>query len=343
MRQRLQLKYIPLRYPFLFPLILMVVAVTVNAILQPNLLELRVMNGNLRTFLPLMLVAVGQTLVIMSAGIDLSIGAIVSLVTAVLVTNLLPDSPPLQIVTVVAMGCGAGMAAGALNGFGVAILRLPPIVTTYATGFIFSGLALWILPRPGGSMPEQLARLYRRATPLNIPLGIWIAAILIVLWVFFRRTRYGGFLMATGGKPEAAYATAVPVNAVRFATYVVAGLLAALGALALTLGTGSGDPRIGVGITTTGGMTLDSIVAVVLGGTRLSGGQGGVAGTIMGVIILGLIRNIISFANVPSWNQTLVDATIIIIALAAPGLIAWIRNRRRRLMPPAELAQEVAA
>lgn len=342
MRQRLQLKYIPLRYPFLFPLTLLVVAITVNAILQPNLLELRVMNGNLRSFLPLMLVATGQTLVIMGAGIDLSIGAIVSLVTAVLVTNLLPDSPPLQIIAVVAMACGAGMAAGALNGFGVAVLRLPPIVTTYATGFIFSGLALWILPRPGGSMPEQLARLYRRATPLNVPLGVWIAVILILLWFLFRRTRYGSFLMAAGGKPEAAYATGVPVNTVRFATYVIAGLLAALGALALTLGTGSGDPRIGVGITTTGGMTLDSIVAVVLGGTRLSGGQGGFAGTIMGVIILGLIRNIISFANVPSWNQTLVDATIIIAALAAPGLVAWVRERRRRAVPPVEMAEEAA-
>jgi ribose transport system permease protein len=98
--------------------------------------------------------------------------------------------------------------------------------------------------------------------------------------------------------------------------------MAALAALALTLGTSSGDPRIGEA------MTLDSIVAVVLGGTRLSGGQGGIAGSILGVIILGLIRNIISFANVPSWYQTLVDALIIIIALAAPGFIQLLRRRR---------------
>jgi ribose transport system permease protein len=138
-----------------------------------------------------------------------------------------------------------------------------------------------------------------------------------------RRTRYGHFLLAVGGKAEAAYATAVPVAAVQFSSYVAAGLMAALGALALTLGTSSGDPRIGAN------MTLDSIVAVVLGGTRLSGGQGGIAGSILGVIILGFIRNIISFANVPSWNQTLVDALIILVALAAPGLIGWIRGRAR--------------
>jgi ribose transport system permease protein len=110
---------------------------------------------------------------------------------------------------------------------------------------------------------------------------------------------------------------------VRVSTYVLAGLFAALAAVALTLGTSSGDPRMG------DAMTLDSIVAVVLGGTRLSGGQGGIAGTILGVIVLSLIRNIISFANVPNWWQTLVDALIIVIALAGPGLMRLLRRRKQ--------------
>ncbi|MCI0397107.1 MAG: ABC transporter permease [Chloroflexi bacterium] len=326
MKERVQLKYISLRYPYLFALALLVVAVLVNFVLQPNLFETRVLNGNMRSFLPLMLVTVGQAVVIIGGGIDLSVGAILSLVTAVLVTNMATDSPAGHVILVIAMAAGAGMAAGTLNGLSVAFLRLPPIVTTYATTFIFSGLALWILPRPGGSMPEQLARLYRQATPLGIPFGVWVAVLLVLLWSWARNSRYGNFLYAVGGKAEAAYATAVPVNRIRFSTYVFAGLMSALGALVLTLGTGSGDPRIGVGLTTTGGMTLDSIVAVVLGGTRLSGGQGGVAGSIMGVTILGLIRNIISFADVPSWYQTLVDALIIIVALAAPGLLQLVRR-----------------
>ncbi len=326
--RRLRLQQISLRHPYLFALLLLVVALAVNFALQPNLFQTRVLNGNLRTFLPLMILTVGQAIVIIGGGIDLSVGAIVSLATAVLVTNMATDSPPGQIILVILLACAAGMAAGALNGAAVAYLRLQPIVTTYATSFIFGGLALWILPRPGGAMPDDLARLYRRATPLGLPLGLWIAAMLILLWVLLRSTRYGNYLFAIGGKAEAAYATAVPVNRVRLSTYVLAGLMAALSALALTLGTGSGDPRIGIGITTTGGMTLDSIVAVVLGGTRLSGGQGGVAGSIMGVVILGLIRNIISFADVPSWWQTLVDAIIIILALAGPGLVGAIRRRR---------------
>ncbi|MFO7681872.1 MAG: ABC transporter permease [Chloroflexota bacterium] len=322
MSERLHLRYVSLRYPFLFALILMAAAALLNFALQPNLLETRVLNGNMRSFLPLMILAVGQTVVIIGGGIDLSVGAMVSLVTAVLVTQMSPDASAGRIMLVILLACGVGMAAGALNGFGVAWLRLPPIVTTYATSFIFSGLALWILPRPGGSMPEEFARWYRRATPLNIPLGIWVAVALILLWYFLRGTKYGSYLFAVGGKAEAAYATAVPVTRTLFSTYVIAGLMAALSALALTLGTSSGDPRIG------SAMTLDSIVAVVLGGTRLSGGQGGVAGSILGVIILGLIRNIISFADVPSWYQTLVDALIILIALAAPGLVQLIRRRR---------------
>ncbi|MCB0046596.1 MAG: ABC transporter permease [Caldilineaceae bacterium] len=311
------------RHPYLLALLLLALALAVNYLLQPNLFQSRVLNSNMRTFLPLMILAAGQTIVIITGGIDLSVGAIVSLAAAVLVTNLSPDAAAGQIALIVLAAAGVGMAAGALNGFCVAFLRLQPIVTTYATSFIFSGLALWILPRPGGSMPQQLARTYRSAAPLGLPLGIYIAILLIIGWTFLRSTRFGTYLVAVGGRPDAAYASGVPVTWVRFASYVLAGLLAAFSALALTLLTSSGDPRMG------DAMTLDSIVAVVLGGTRLSGGQGGVAGSIIGVAILGLIRNIISFANVPTWWQTLVDALIIITALAAPGLVRLLRSRRQ--------------
>jgi ribose transport system permease protein len=216
------------------------------------------------------------------------------------------------------------MLAGLFNGLCVSYLRLQPIVTTYATSFIYAGVALWVLPRPGGLMPSELTKFYR-SNPLEIPLMIWVAALLILLWVGLRGTRYGRYLFAVGGQAEAAYATGVPVSLLRLSTYVVAGLMAAFAALALTLSTGTGDPRIG------DAMTLPSIVAVVLGGTRLSGGQGGIAGSLIGVVILGTIRNIISFADVPTWWQTFVDASIIIVALAGPGLIRLIRRRQTQL------------
>ncbi len=310
-----------LRHPYLFALLLLVVALGVNYALQPNLFEARVLNSNLRTFLPLILLAAGQAVVIIAGGIDLSVGAVVSLVAAVYVTRMAPDAPPQQIVTVILLGCAVGMAAGVLNGWAVAFLRLQPIVTTYATSFIFGGLALWVLPRPGGTMPQEFARWFRQATPLNLPMGVWVALAVLVAWLLLRQTRLGRYLFAVGGQPEAAYATGVPVNWVRFSTYVMAGLMAALAALALTLLTNSGDPRMG------NDMTLRSVVAVVLGGTRLAGGQGGIAGSMAGALVLGIIRNIISFADVPTWWQTLVDALIIVLALAAPGLIRLVRRQ----------------
>jgi ribose transport system permease protein len=319
-----RLQKITFRHPYLFALALLAVALGVNFYLQPNLFEQRVFSGNLRIFLPLMILTAGQAIVIIGGGLDLSVGTMVSMVNAILVTWITRDSTIPEILMAIGIGMTAGMLAGLFNGLCVAYLRLQPIVTTYATSFIFAGIALWILPRPGGLMPSELTKLYR-SNPLGIPLTIWVAALIILLWVGLRSTRYGRNLFAVGGRAESAYATGVSVSFMRLSTYVLAGLMAALAALALTLSTGTGDPRIG------DAMTLPSIVAVVLGGTRLSGGQGGIAGSLIGVVILGTIRNIISFADVPTWWQTFVDALIIVLALAGPGLIRLIRNRQVQL------------
>ncbi|MEM7736686.1 MAG: ABC transporter permease [Deinococcota bacterium] len=317
--------------PYLFALLLLVVLIVINANLQSNFFSLRAINGNFRVLLPLMLLAVGQSIVIIGGGIDLSVGAIVSLVNVILVTRISPESGVLGVSFAILLGCAGGMLAGALNGLCVALLRLQPIVTTYATSFVFSGLALLILPRPGGQLPRAMTRFYR-STPLNIPVAVYVIIILLLIWGLLRGSRYGQYLFATGSQADAAYTTGIPVLRVKFASYVVAGLFAALAALALTLGIGSGNARIG------DAMTLESIVAVVLGGTRLRGGQGGVAGAIIGVAILGIIRNLISFADVPTWYQTLVNASIIVLALAGPGawqLVVRQFGKQRQLRRPA--------
>lgn len=310
------------QYPFLFALLLLAVALAINYALQDNLFELRTLNRNLRNFLPAIILAVGQTIVIIGGGVDLSVGAVVSMVNAILVTLITPESPPEQVWLAILIGCGAGALAGLVNGLCVAYLRLQPIVTTYATSFLYAGLALLILPRPGGAIPESMEDLYR-STPLDIPFVAYMIVLLVIAWWLLRSSRFGQYLFATGGKAEAAYTTGVPVNRIRLTSYVLCGLFAALAALAYTAFTSSGNPRSG------DDMTLPSVVAVVLGGTRLSGGQGGVVGTILGVIILGVFRNIISFANIDSWWQTLVNALIIIAALAGPGLVAALRGRNR--------------
>lgn len=307
-------------HSYLLALLLLGVAILANVAVQDNFFQPRVINGNLRIMLPLMILAAGQAIVIIAGGIDLSVGAMVSLVNAVLVTLITPESGAMGIVLSVLAGVGVGALAGAVNGACVAFLRLQPIVTTYATSFLFAGAALAILPRPGGSLPRSLTGFYRDA-PLGIPVTAFGVALLIVAWLLLRRSRFGHHLYAVGGGDDAARASGVRVAVVRFFSYVTLGIFAAFSALALTMSVGTGNARIG------DDMTLSSIVAVVLGGTRLAGGQGGVIGAVIGVAILSVIRNIISFAGVPSWYQTLFDALIILLALAGPGLVRLLRRR----------------
>lgn len=306
---------------YLFSVLLLIIVVAINYALQPNMFRPASLSGNLRTYLPLMLLAAGQAIIVIGGGIDLSIGAIVSLVNVIIVRALGVDPSPGRIALAIALGLLAGTLAGAFNGLCAAYLRFQPIITTFATSFVFSGLALWVLPSPGGVVPPDLLRAYA-ANPLRIPLAIWVAALVLLLWGALRATRFGTYLYAVGGQPLSAYVTGVPVSLVRLASYSIGGLLAACGSLALTLNTGTGDPLVG------GPMTLPSVVAVVIGGTRLSGGQGGIAGALIGVVVLRLLDSIISFANVPSWWQTFAQGMIVMVALAGPGLVALVRGQR---------------
>ncbi len=311
------------RQTYVISLILLIVVVAINYSFQNNLFELRIINNNLRTMMPLMILAVGQAIVVIGGGVDLSVGTMVSMINTLLVTWITPESTGGDIALAFALACGIGILGGALNGFSVAFLRLQPIVTTYATSFIFSGVALLVLPRPGGSLPRDLVTFYR-STPLDIPLAFYVIGILILFWILLRSTRYAQYLFAIGSSSDAAYSTGVPVRMVRVSTYVWSGLFAALAAVALTLSTGSGQANIG------DDMTLNSVVAVVLGGIALRGGGGNVIGEVIGVIILGVIRNIIFFAEVPTWSQTLVNALVILAALAAPGVIRLFRRIIKR-------------
>lgn len=328
------------RNSYLFALLLLIVVVLINYSRQDNLFDPSVLNRNIRVFLPLAILAVGQAIVIIGGGIDLSVGAMVSLCNALLVTWITPETAGGDILLAIGLVALVGMAAGLLNGIAVAYLRLQPIVTTYATSFIFAGLALTILPRPGGQLPSDMTGLYRRLIEVeafaNIPIiqdipilreippAFIVIAVILLLWAFLRQTRLVQYIYASGDNAEAAYTTGIPVQRIRLGTYVISGFFAAMAALALTMSLGSGSPTSG------DAMTLDSIVAVVLGGTRLRGGQGGIAGAMMGVVILGVIRNIISFYDVPTWSQTLVDALIILIALAGPGFVRYVSNLIRR-------------
>jgi ribose transport system permease protein len=317
---------------FVFPIVLFILVILANFALQytnlgPEKFQKRFMfllDNNMRGFIPLIMLTIAQALVLINGSIDLSIGNLMGVVAAFLVTQFTLDDSFGRFLQVVVMAIGIGILAGALNGILVSLVRIPPFITTYATSFIFTGIAMWILPRPGGLVPESVTTFYRKTLPLGLPMGVWIILVVMLIWFVFKNTRMGAHMYAIGGDEKASFTSGVSVIRHRIQIHMIAGLIAAFGAVALILITGSSDPRIG------GSMTLDSIVAVVLGGTPMSGGIGGVVGPIFGVMILGFVRNIVGFANVNTWVQPLVDALIILIALASPSLIRLILKQVRK-------------
>jgi ribose transport system permease protein len=308
------------RHPYLMAVIVFLVLCVLNAVLQPTFLKFGVAASNVAAFLPMALVAIGQTYVVLGSDIDLSAGAIVSVVNVVVVSIIEGmGGTGASIAVGLALGVGVGLICGAVNGLCVAYLRFQPIVTTFATGIVFAGFALWVLPEAGKQVPPALYLAYAGAL-LGVPTVLWILLAAIVFAGITARTRFYLALRATGGGMQAAYQTGVPVARVRLGAYLLSGVFAALAGLALVGETASGDPLIG------GALTLSSVTAVVLGGTALSGCVGGVAGSVLGAFILGLINNVIFFAQLPFEWQGLIQGAIILAALA--GGVVMARGRQ---------------
>ncbi len=309
------------RRPYLLAAAVFLALAAINAALQPTFLTVGVAASNLSAFLPLTLLAIGETYVVLVSDIDLSNGGIVSLVNVSVVELIERFGQSGGSYAIgVAGGLAIGLIAGAFNGFCVAFLRFQPIVTTFATSVIFVGLALWVLPQAGGQVPPQFYNVYAGAT-LGVP-NVLIALVAAALFAaVVARTRFYQALRAAGGNMQAAFYTGLPVARVRLMAYVLSGFFASLCGLALVGETASGDPLIG------GALTLSSVTAVVLGGTSLAGCVGSVTGSILGAFILGLINNVIFFAHVPFEWQGLIQGAIILAALS--GGVAMARRTRR--------------
>lgn len=307
-------------------LILLVSTTLLYFILQSNVFQggtlSRLLTSNFRTWLPVILVTVGQAIVILGGGLDLSNGAIVSVGNVILALTVTTASEPGKNLLMVLVVIGFGLAAGLLNGFFIAYLGLQPVIITFASSFVYSGIALLLLPSPGGAIPREYTNFYRNTQLAGIPLALIVIVLVVLIWTFFRRRKYGRFLFAVGGNPKAAYTTGVPVTWMKISTYVISGLMASLAAVAYSLLTGSGLSGSG------DDMTLASVTASVLGGISMSGGAGSVIGAVFGGVVLGNIRNIISSLKLDSWWRTLVNASLIVLVLAGPGLINLIRRKK---------------
>src|SRR6516165_7722281 len=273
--------------------------------------------------LPLAFAAAAQTVVVIFGGIDLSIGSVMA------VANVLGDSTMEkasfgQSLLLPVAVLFAAAATGALNGLIVVLSRIPDVVATLTTGFIWGGVALVILEKPGGGAPQEFLNLGTGTlftTWLPNALILVVAAV-GVIWIPLRRSRLGLQLYAVGSDRIAAFRSGVKIGRTRFAAYIFSGLFSAVGGLGLTMTTGIGAPLAGVYY------TLSGLAAVVIGGVSLAGGRGGMLGPVMAAFVLTLIPTDLIFLNIdPNFGQV-IQGTLIVVIVMIGGFVDMERNRK---------------
>jgi ribose transport system permease protein len=271
--------------------------------------------------LPLALAAVAQAVVVISGGLDLSIGSMMAL-TSVVAAVLMEGQSEAFGFGVVLIVLLLGVLLGGINGSLVVVTRVPDIVVTLAMGFVWAGFALLVLNTPGGDSAQWLKDLVLGSLGSDwIPkAAVALVLVVAIIWIPVRRSRLGLSIYAVGSNQLAAFRSGVSVGRTKIAAYVLTGLFAALGGLSLTASTGIGTP-------VPGPYTLFSVAAVVLGGVSLAGGRGGVFGPVVAVLILSLIRSDMTFLSLDT-NLALVAQGIILIGVVMVGSLIQLRRTR---------------
>lgn len=267
---------------------------------------------------PLVLVAVGQSFAVGTGGLDLSIGSTVSLVAVVLATLFVPLGFPLALLIAVA----AAVMVGVING-GLVALGMEPFLVTLASLAGVQGLALLIQPVAGGKVEKW----YTGIADLwgNIPVALPFVLLAVVgAAVVLRRTATGANLLAVGGDAQVARVVGIEAKRTFMKAYVLSALFAALAGLFLVARTRTGDPTIGAPF------ALDSLAAVVVGGTLLTGGRITMLGTVLGAFALGLLPNVMNLSGISTFYQTAAKGVILGLAILLPVVFTSVVSRRRR-------------
>lgn len=275
----------------------------------PNLAEL------LGDSVPLVLVAIGQLFAMLVWGIDLSVASIMNVI--IVTASFTFGGPWYELVPAILLCVALGALLGALNGILITRLKLPDFVVTMATFISYQGIALTVRPTPGGSVNQaMLAFMY--GSTLGIPNPSWIALVLIVILAWLLRvTRFGHYLVAVGSSGENAYLLGLPTARIRVLAYMMSGICAAIAGIFLMglIGTGSADAA--------GSYQLDSIIATVVGGTSLYGGEGSVIGTVFGALLLEIALKMLTYANLLGSYIEVFEGAMVLVVVAAISAIRF--------------------
>ncbi len=263
----------------------------------------------------LIILAIGQTTVILTAGIDLSIGAVVSICGVMTAMLMRAGAPfPIAILGAVALGSLCGL----LNGLMVAVVRLPAFVATYGMMWVASGFALVLLNGIVLSAFEPNFRFLGTGNLVGIPMPVVIMAVFwLATYLLLRRTTFGRALYAVGANPEAARLSGIKKDLTLIRAYLLSGFMSGLGAVVLVARVNASEPNMG------DAYLLPTVAAVVIGGTSLFGGQGGIVGTLIGALIMTIVQNGMVLLGVKSEWQTFVLGALIVVAVL---LDQWVRK-----------------
>jgi ribose transport system permease protein len=301
---------------------LLILALAFTVSIHPNFGSFDVQSLALGA-LPLAMAAAAQAIVVLSGGIDLSVGSVMA-VSNVLAASTMQHATFTQSLMLAVLILIAGALQGAANGIIVVVSRIPDVVVTLTTGFIWGGVALLILEKPGGGAPQEFLDL-----AAGTPISPWIPNALILLivsvaliWTPVSRSRLGLLIYAIGSDRIAAFRSGVGIETTRILAYVIGGLFSALGGLTLTMTTGIGAPLAGTYF------TLSSVAAVVIGGVRLAGGRGGLVGPVIAALLLTLIPTDLIFLNIdPNYGQV-IQGTLIVLVVMVGGFVSVMQSRK---------------
>jgi ribose transport system permease protein len=293
------------------PLVVLICLVCLIGTLRPSLFTMDQFAIKVAAALTLILVATGETIVVLRGGIDLSVGGILSVATAVAATR--GDPGPLESLFWMAFILLLGGGIGMINGVLISVLRLQPFLVTLATWSIVEGAALIVLPSEGGTVPGSWVRAGYTVF-LWLPLPVVLLVALLAWWTWFRRTRLAASIRAAGSNERSAFLNRVSVMGTNVAAYGLSGFFAALAGLYFSIQTGAGSPTLGTQF------VLPAIAAVVIGGTSLLGGRGGLAGTVFGAFILTLIGDVVFLLNLSSYWQPVVSGLILMLVVVITSL-----------------------
>ncbi len=256
---------------------------------------------------PLGLLTIGQALVLITGGIDLSVGTVMSFGTVLVATQMNQIGVFSSILLIVIIG----IIIGAINGSLVSFLGMNPFITTIGTMTLVKGLTLWVSPAPGGMVPYTFSNVVMYTELLGLPVFCWIFFLIyLIMCIILYKTKYGRHLYAVGGNPDAAFLAGINVNRTVIVSYIFSSMLAIVGGILMSARISCGDPLVG------DPFQLETIGSAVMGGVSLAGGRGGLIGALGGVLIFGGIANMLNMLSVSPYWQFIIKSIIVICAIA---------------------------